>query len=345
METAPRGIRRPAGRIRWVFAGCLVMLATNALGGNVPAIQAERRNEGDLRGPEGIAVWRDHIFVSEVGRRRIVAVDPSRRVTSIADFGDRAPKGCVLGLAFDRDGTLYAAVTRTNGGTIFKMPPGPTPTSKRTPVAFRTHVGDPNGIAIDAKRRRLYVSDSGSLMLFGMDRGRVFQFDLDDRSKAGRSAAESDVIATMTMPNGLALSPDGGILYVAQTRRKAFSPRGRVVALRTDGLSPKPEIVAEYRNWPDGLAFDERSGRLLLCLQKSSRIMTLDPRLGATHQPSEDAARRLVLGDRRCKPASVAVLPDGKIAFTDFWEPTLLRLLTGTQYHLAVGRISLADIE
>ncbi len=317
------------------------MLAPPALGGAVPALEVERCNLEDLGGPEGIAVWRDHIFVSEVGGRRIVVLDQEGKVHDVAKLLGSGSKGCVLGLAFDGDGTLYAAVTRIGGGTVFKLPPGPTLTSLRAPVACRTHVGDPNGIAIDPMRRRLYVSDSGSLMLFGMDRGRVFQFDLDDRSKAGCSAVEREVIAEMTMPNGLALSPDGRTLYVAQTRRNPFSAWGQVVALRTDTLSPKPEIVAEYRNWPDGLALDERSGRLLLCLQKSSRIMTLDPRLAATHQPSEDAAPRLILEERRCKPASVAVLPNGKVAFTDFWEPTLLRLLTGTQYHHAVCVVEL----
>lgn len=85
-------------------------------------------------------------------------------------------------------------------------------------------------------------------------------------------------------PNGLAVSPDGGSLYIAVTS-SAAGPGGAIVRLPLvdDPDESEMEIVHQYGagEAPDGMAFGE-SGKLYVALQFPNQVSILGPD-GAEH--------------------------------------------------------------
>lgn len=119
------------------------------------------------------------------------------------------------------------------------------------------------------------------------------------------------VLATeIEFANGLAVSVDGGLLYVAETAK------GRVLSYRiaADGslgrsselarLSDLPGVDRKTRFSPDGLRIDT-NGNLYVCLYRGGGIAILDP-AGRLVQMVD------VPGDHH---TNLAISPDGKFLF------------------------------
>ena len=195
--------------------------------------------------------------------------------------------GFVLGLALDGGGHVYACDHRRHqvlrvspAGTVAVYSGGAPGTALRTP----------NYPVFDAAGR-LYVSDSGA---WGQDDGCLFRID---------PGGETQVVATAPchFPNGLALSPDGAWLYVAESTLPGVT---RLRTLGDGSLGAPEEVVRLPGTVPDGLAFDAE-GALYVSCYRPDRIYRIGPG-GAIDVLADDPA-----GTALAAPTNVAFLGDG----------------------------------
>ena len=212
-------------------------------------------SEPRLNHPEGLAVGDDGTVWcgGETGEIYRIAADGSSLevVTSTGGF--------VLGVALDRQGRLYAcdlkhaAVFRydTAGGELEMFAGGD--------GAMRI----PNWPVVDHARGCLYVSDSHAPDTPGPG---VWRFDLE----SGDGGLWYD--GALTFANGMALSPSGDELLVAET----FARRVTAITIAASGAAGSTRTVVDgIERLPDGLAFDEQ-GRLYIACYEPSRIYRWD---------------------------------------------------------------------
>ncbi len=193
------------------------------------------------------------------------------------------------GPSFDRDGNLY--VTNIPYGQIFRV----SPKGEFTLVA--TYDGEPNGLKIH-KDGRIFIADhQQGLLLLDRDRGRVSvlldrphgerfkglndllfarsgdlyftdQGESDQRDPTGRLyRLKADgrlelLLSNVPSPNGLVLTPDESILYLAVTRANAIWR----VPLFADGSMGRVGVFIQMSGGigPDGMAIDEE-GNIAVC--------------------------------------------------------------------------------
>ncbi|MFT4115990.1 SMP-30/gluconolactonase/LRE family protein [Bradyrhizobium sp.] len=178
-----------------------------------------------LQFPEGpVAMPDGSILVSEIAGGRISRISPGDGTTVVAELGG-GPNGAALG----PDGALYVC---NNGGLNFSNVEGRLLAQHGLPSNYvggsiqrvdlasgavktlYTHCGDvqlrgPNDIVFD-KYGGFYFTDFGKNMGRVRDVGSVFYASID-----GKTIRE--VIHPIANPNGVGLSPDQTLLYVAET--------------------------------------------------------------------------------------------------------------------------------
>jgi gluconolactonase len=206
--------------------------------------------------PEGLAVAADGAVWCGGERGQIFRVDPDgTAVTQVASTG-----GFCLGMAFGGDGALF--VCDLKHAAVFRVDTGAGTVERFADGAPGHRLRIPNFPAFDAQGR-LYVSDSHQ---FDRPGPGVFRFDPDGRGELwyGRDC---------TFANGLALSPDGRHLYVAET----FANRVFRIPIGDDGAAgERQEVAATPGAWPDGLAFDA-AGNLYVGCYEPSQVLRVDP--------------------------------------------------------------------
>jgi gluconolactonase len=241
--------------------------------------------------PEGLALGLDGAVYAggEAGQlyrvtgwREALAGGAPAEAAQLATTG-----GFVLGLALDGGGHLYACDHRRHE-VLQVSPVGAV--SVYSSGAPGTALRTPNYPVFDAAGR-LYVSDSGT---WGQDDGLLFRVD---------PGGETHVVAAAPchFPNGLALSPDGAWLYVAESTLPG------VTRLRTGGdgtLGALEEVVRLPGTVPDGLAFDA-GGALYVSCYRPDRIYRVGPDGGLDILADDPAGTALAA------PTNVAFLGDG----------------------------------
>jgi gluconolactonase len=200
------------------------------------------------------------------------------------------PRDCFIeGPSFDRDGNLY--ITNIPYGQIFKV----SPAGAFTVVA--TYDGEPNGLKIHRDGRIFIADHSRGLMvidpavgraevlldrphrerfkglndlhfakngdLYFTDQGESGLHDPTGRLWRLRANGRLDLLLdNVPSPNGLVLTPDEGILYLAVTRGNAVWR----VPLHQDGSIGRVGIFIQMSGGmgPDGMAMDSE-GNLAVC--------------------------------------------------------------------------------
>jgi gluconolactonase len=200
------------------------------------------------------------------------------------------PRDCFIeGPSFDRDGNLY--ITNIPYGQIFKV----SPAGAITVVA--TYDGEPNGLKIHRDGRIFIADHSRGLMvidpavgraevlldrphrerfkglndlhfakngdLYFTDQGESGLHDPTGRLWRLRANGRLDLLLdNVPSPNGLVLTPDEGILYLAVTRGNAVWR----VPLHQDGSIGRVGIFIQMSGGmgPDGMAMDSE-GNLAVC--------------------------------------------------------------------------------
>lgn len=191
--------------------------------------------------------------------------------------------GFCLGMALSPAGDLFicdsklAAVMRfdTKSGRVEKFADG----------ADGHRMKIPNVPLFDAAGN-LYVSDSYDFKVLGPG---VFRFDTDGN---GTLWCDQD----FNFANGLAISPDGRSMYVAESFASAIS---RVPILEDGSAGPKAH-VAYAGKVPDGLACDA-DGRIYVASYEPSAIYRIDPATGEVETVVHDEEAVFL-----CHPTNVA---------------------------------------
>jgi len=200
--------------------------------------------------PECVACGPDQFAYAGGEAGQIYRIDTEQRT-----FEEYANTGghFVGGLALDADGNVYAC----SGGEVKRVTPDGEASTYFTGAPGR-QIKTPNYPVFD-KDGNLYVSDSGD---WKQDNGCLFKV-----APGGEGAVWETSITSF--PNGLALSPDGGHLYVAVSE---VQPRVARVAIEEDGSAGTVSVVAELPEAvPDGLAFDTK-GNLYVSCYRPDRI-------------------------------------------------------------------------
>jgi gluconolactonase len=222
--------------------------------------------------------------------------------------------GFVLGLAFDGPDVLYLCEQRQ--AAVLRLD---IPARRLQRLAPDGTIRIPNYPVVDPARRVLYVSDS---IGFGDEGPGVWRFDL--ATGHGRLWCHEP----MQFANGMALSPSGDALYVAETfargvTRIAIGPDGEPAG-RSDAATDLPGL-------PDGIALDGQ-GRLYVACYEPSRILRINPQ-GRAEVLIEDPHATLL-----CHPTNIAF--DGSTLYSanlGRWHIT--RIETDTSAEPLAGRL------
>jgi len=174
------------------------------------------------------------ILFSDIGDR-IMRFDPSTGETKVF----REPSGRSNGLMFDLQGRLIAAEGANTGGGRRLAIVGADGRATTLVDRFEgKRFNSPNDLTIDA-RGRIYFSDPRYVgdEPREIDVEGVYRVDPDGR-------VERLQVGT-SRPNGLAVSPDGKTLYVADSGREGFR-RLLALSLDRDGRTTKPRPIKHF---------------------------------------------------------------------------------------------------
>jgi gluconolactonase len=181
------------------------------------------------------------VYVSDLAHGRIFRVGPDGGFTTLLEY-DGQPNG----LALHADGRLFVADYRLGLLALDRT----TGEVRRLVHGYRLEPFRGLSDLVFGPDGTLYFSDQGQSDL-RFPTGRLFRWS----AAAGLQLLMDEIPS----PNGVALSPDGRILYVAVTRANCVYR----VPLRRDGAIGKVGIYLQLsggHGGPDGLACDSSGG-------------------------------------------------------------------------------------
>jgi gluconolactonase len=198
-----------------------------------------------------------NLYLVDVPYGRIFRVTPAKEWSVIADY-DGEPNGLALHPDGDRliitdykQGLLSVGL---HGGQPQELLP------RRNSERFK----GPNDLVL-ARNGDLYFTDQGQTGLHDPT-GRVFRLTPQGRLEC--------LLANGPSPNGLTLSPEEDVLFVAMTRDNAVWR----LPLLADGSTAKVGRFASFHgtSGPDGMAMDE-AGRLFVAHASMGCVFVLSP--------------------------------------------------------------------
>jgi gluconolactonase len=278
-----------------------------------------------LRFPEGpIAMADGSVLLVEIARGTLTRVAADGGVSVVAMLGD-GPNGAAIG----PDGAVYVC---NNGGFAWLeadglLFPGHAAHAHACGSIQRVDLGTgvvttlydgfegqafkgPNDIVFDAQGG-FWFSDHGQVRDSGRDHGAIYHAAADD-SSITRQRAE------MMGPNGVGLSPDGRVLYVAETMT------ARLWALdlaESGGLAPPPPGFRLL----DSLAV-EADGRICVGTMVDGGITVFDASGGSEFVPVPDVGvTNICFGGTDMRDAFITASTTG-ILYRMRWPRPGLRL-------------------
>jgi gluconolactonase len=235
--------------------------------------------EPRLDHPEGLAVHRDGSIWCGGERGQIYRIEPDGSSMEQIASSD----GFSQGMAFDAEDNLYVCDLMHAG--VMKLDTKSGSLEKFADGAEERGINIANYPVFDAEGR-LYVSDSHAFKEPGPG---IFRFNPN-------GSGELWYDEPVDFANGLAFSPDGLHLYVAET----FGSAVFRIPIEDDGSPGTREEVASLPGvLPDGLAFDT-AGNLYVACYEPSQVLRISP---------EGKVERLI-GDEEahlfCHPTNLA---------------------------------------
>ena len=232
-------------------------------------------SEGAAVGPDGTMYFSDFAQPFDARPARIMRFDPQTAKTTVYCPDSRMGNG----LMFNAEGRLFACCASPLGGAralVEILPDG-----KVKPIVERfqgRRFNSPNDLVIDATGR-IYFSDPKYVgpEEMELDSFDVYRFDPD----GSLHLATTDI----DKPNGVALSPDGGTLYVAETdngsakadivKTKPTPGRMTLNALQVnrDGTLGQKRVLHDFgkETGVDGMTVDVK-GHIYAAVRSASRF-------------------------------------------------------------------------
>jgi sugar lactone lactonase YvrE len=191
-----------------------------------------------ISGSEGIALCPDgKLFAVENGSGKIFQIIDDENVSLFSEGHERA-----AGIACGPNGDIFVA--DYGAGTV-SVVSADGKSKKTLAVGFKT----PNGIAVSPDGT-IYMSDSTS--------GIVYEMSADGKTER--------LLDGVSFANGLLISPDGKMLYVAQTTA------GKIIVAPLDGPNRgKKATFASKLKMADGIT-GTGDGAIYVCLFSSGEI-------------------------------------------------------------------------
>ena len=213
-----------------------------------------------------------HLYVTDIPFGRIFRIDPQGQWTQVAEW-DGEPNGA----KFLNDRELLVTDYRHGLMVVDVVTGGVRPfLARRNSEGFK----GVNDLIFDS-RGNLYFTDQGQTGMHDPT-GRLYRLRPDGQLEV--------LLANVPSPNGVALSPDERVLYLAVTRGNQV---WRVPLLSDGGVAKVGAFFTSYGpSGPDGLAVDE-----------AGRVLVANPGLGCVWLLNARAEPELVL--RSCAGASL----------------------------------------
>ena len=231
--------------------------------------------EGPAVAPDGSIYFSD--ILPETNKGMILRFDPTSGKTSV--FSDDSGK--VNGLIFNAAGNLIGAQGADYG--LRRIASWDIETGRQTVLADRfegKRFNAPNDVCLDDKGR-VYFSDPRYL--------GVEPLELDHRSvyRVDGAGEVVEITRKVSKPNGVALSPDGSTLYVADHDNDTEGKGKKIMRIHAfpldaDGLVKGPgRILIDFGEEAgcDGMTVDE-NGNLYLTIRMPRRpgVMVINPK-------------------------------------------------------------------
>ena len=212
--------------------------------------------EPRLDHPEGLAVHRDHSVWCGGEEGQVFRIGPKGESIELVDSSG----GFCLGMAFDAEDNLF--VCDLGHAAVMKLDARSRRLQRFAGDADGATLKIPNAVALDGEGG-LYVSDSHAFKEPGPG---IFRFRPD-------GSGELWYEEPLNFANGIALSPEGRHLYVAETFGNAIS---RIPILEDGSAGEREEVVRLPGVLPDGLAFDVE-GNLYVGCYEPSQVLRIPP--------------------------------------------------------------------
>src|ERR1051326_4276157 len=225
--------------------------------------------------PEGLTVNNKDIFVAWAPIGQVAKIDKNTLTVSKYGSWPTIPpnKGFMLGLNFDKQGNLYAAIASLSPqlkSGVYRLSPG---ASNATLFAKHQNMTFPNDLLSD-KKGQLFVSDSSSGTLFIVQpNGNVVKWLTDPLLKGDRNFCPPAQLPVNIGANGIAFDRNGTSLFVTNTDRASIIR----VPIMKDGSAGKPDLFVgpdcKNLNGADGIVLDKNSGSFIVAVNKLNKIV------------------------------------------------------------------------
>ncbi|WP_213956550.1 MULTISPECIES: SMP-30/gluconolactonase/LRE family protein [unclassified Variovorax] len=290
-----------------------------------------------LQFPEGpVALGDGSVLLVEMRAGRIVRVSPDGRIDTVADCGG-GPNGAAIGpdgalYVCDNGGSAYVPGRFTSigpaadyrGGSILRVGLDDGACTRLHTHCEGHRLSSPNDIVFDAQGG-FYFTDFGKKHARSRDAGGVY-YALPDGSHI------VEVAYSLLSPNGIGLSPDGRVLYVAETetaRLWAFDIVEPGVVRKLPFPSPHGgRLVCGLGGFQrfDSLALDAE-GRICVATLVTGAISVIAPsgELLRQHRFPDIYVTNLCFGGPDLKTAFVTLSETGRLVSLP-WPDAGLRL-------------------
>ena len=225
--------------------------------------------------PEGLAVSNKDVFVAWSPIGQVAKINKDNLTVSKYGSWPTIPpnKGSMLGLNFDKQENLYAAVSSLSPelkSGVYRLSPGGA--GHATLFATHPNMTFPNDLLFD-KQGRLFVSDSASGSLFTVQpNGKVAKWLSDPLLKGDRKFCPPAKLPLDIGANGIAFDKNDTSLFVANTDRASIIR----VPIMKNGSAGKPELFVgpdcKNLNGADGIILD-KDGSIIVAVNKLNKIV------------------------------------------------------------------------